>query len=154
MACNTISRALSLSNHGPPLRKISIELRATPGEDVIQAFLSDRLCGSIDFPISPISPLRKELRPGIKVSFDPYEYMYIYIYIRSIQAGNKMETGRSRGCWITARRGDLGVLIQGGYRGGGGGGGDDYTCESNELRWNEGVRMQAGRIGGGGIGQT
>lgn len=80
MACNTISRALSLSNHGPPLRKISIELRATPGEDVIQAFLSDRLCGSIDFPISPISPLRKELRPGIKVSFDPYEYMYIYIY--------------------------------------------------------------------------
>lgn len=31
-----------------------------------------------------------------------------------------METGRSRGCWITARRGDLGVLIRGGYRGGGG----------------------------------
>lgn len=75
-------------------------------------------------------------------------YVYIYIYTaRSIQAENKMETGRSRGCWITARRGDLGVLIRGGYRGGGAGEGgrNDYTCESNELRWNEGVRMQAGR---------
>lgn len=73
--------------------------------------------------------------------------MYIYIYSPLDSSGEQNGNGSVKGLldngaarrfrctntgWVPRRRR-------------GEGGGNDYTCESNELRWNEGVRMQAGR---------